>query len=55
MRRLVPTAASGARRDDAAIAKPGTPIVDCRSVDTGDFFDGHLGIGQHLPASRRCA
>ena len=27
----------------------------CRSVDTGDFFDGHLGIGQHLPGSRRCA
>ena len=24
----------------------------CRSVDTGDFFDSHLRIGQHLPASR---
>jgi hypothetical protein len=23
--------------------------IDCGSVGTGDFFDGHLGIGQRLP------
>jgi hypothetical protein len=42
-------------RSSFGVATKVERAIDCRSVDTGDFFDGHLGIGQHLPASRRCA
>jgi hypothetical protein len=32
-------------RSSFGVATKAEGAIDCRSVDTGDFFDGHLGIG----------